>query len=160
MKFFRGLVGWTFAFGTEEILKESLLVSYDAFLVVDLILVLVETFSPHSCLLLLNLPCDEIIHEMGSPAGDQFLNRSEHASQVSELFSQTVDGGMSSFANKCLEVEGSCMEDVFDVTSELSAFSLEFYDLVHLETGIIKEEVGKMMTWIINFIRIQWKEGS
>jgi hypothetical protein len=67
---------------------------------------------------------------------------------------------MSSFANECLEVKGSCMEDVFNVTSELSAFSLEFYDLVHLETGIIKEEVGRMMTWIINFIRIQWKEGS
>ena len=33
------------------------------------------------------------------------------------------------------------MQDIFEVAGQFSAFSLEFYDLVHLETGIIKEEV-------------------
>jgi hypothetical protein len=52
--------GRPFAFGPEQILEEGFLVSDDALLVIDLLLVLVEPLPAHPALFVLNLPGNHI----------------------------------------------------------------------------------------------------
>lgn len=48
---------------------------------------------------------------------------------------------MTGFGEDGLEVDGGSVKDILDITGEFWTFSLQFYDLVHLETEIIKAKL-------------------
>lgn len=87
-------MGRSLPLGPLQTLKESLFISDNAFLIIDLFLVLDKPFPPDPALLILNLFGDEIAHEEGGSILHQLFDLDEHILEVAELLVEGVDGLM------------------------------------------------------------------
>lgn len=117
MKLLGSLISRSFSFGSEQLLKEGLFVSYDAFLIINFFFVLGQSFSSDSGLLILNLLDDEVAHESRGSLLNYFLDLGEHLAKIGKLLVKRIDLLLLDFAADGLEIEGSCVEDIFNIAS-------------------------------------------
>jgi hypothetical protein len=132
LEFFWGLVGGPFSLGSQQLFKESLFVSYDSFLIINLLFVLRQPLSSDQSLLVLNLLYDQVAHEGGRPLLNCLLYLREQASEIGKLLVKSVDLLLLNFAADSLEIEGGRMKDILDVTGQFGTFHLKFYNPVHV----------------------------
>lgn len=109
-------MGGPLPLGPLETLKESLFISNNAFLIIDLFLVLNKSFPPDPALLILNLFGDEVAHEEWGPILHQLFDLDKHILEVAELLVEGADGLMLYLSADGCEVQRGCMQDVLDIS--------------------------------------------
>ena len=147
-------MGRSFPFRPLQLLKTSLFVPDDPFLIIDLFLIFYKSFSSDPTLLILNLFDYEIIHEERCSLIHKCFDGCQHGINIPKFWMKGIDIILLDFAKECLEVKGSSMKNILYITACLCTLSFKFYDCLHFCLEIRKninfsiyKKHKKTMTW-------------